>query len=102
MEAEVVKMTAAMLGADSVQSVCGFMTSGGTERCLRIYFIVTLCSILMATKTYRDMAISRGLDPDEIEILASATAHAGITHYVNGNYNRLKHTSRQHISCELN
>lgn len=64
MEAEVVKMTAAMLGADSVQSVCGFMTSGGTE------------SILMATKTYRDMAISRGLDPDEIEILASATAHA--------------------------
>jgi len=52
-EAEIVSMTAAMLGGDSMASagpkeqICGTVTSGGTE------------SILLAMKTYRDRARDR-------------------------------------------
>lgn len=43
-EAEIIAMTAAMLGGGEGTGVCGSVTSGGTE------------SILMAMKTYRDWA----------------------------------------------
>ena len=68
-EAEIVSMTAGMLGADSVEAragaaqVCGTVTSGGTE------------SILLAMKTYRDRARDqRGISKPEIII--PETAHA--------------------------
>ena len=48
-EAEIVAMTAAMLGGADQPGICGTVTSGGTE------------SILLAMKTYRDQArIERG------------------------------------------
>ncbi len=57
-EAEVVAMTAAMLGSKSKSSggqVCGNMTSGGTE------------SILMAVKSTRDfMRATRGISAPEM------------------------------------
>lgn len=60
-EAEVVAMTAAMLGGGP--GVCGTVTSGGTE------------SILLAMKTYRDWARERrGIRHPEI--VAPRTAHA--------------------------
>ena len=47
-EAEVVSMTAGMLGAGRTgDDVCGMVTSGGTE------------SILLAMKTYRDWSETR-------------------------------------------
>eukprot|EP00002_Diphylleia_rotans_P036192 TRINITY_DN794_c0_g1_i1.p1 TRINITY_DN794_c0_g1~~TRINITY_DN794_c0_g1_i1.p1 ORF type:complete len:508 (+),score=110.01 TRINITY_DN794_c0_g1_i1:62-1585(+) len=57
-EAEVVKMTAAMLHGDD--QVCGTMTSGGTE------------SILMAVKVYRDYARKiKGVEAPELIISTS-------------------------------
>lgn len=64
-EAEIVAMTAGMLGgrADPASEVCGTVTSGGTE------------SILLAMKTYRDWArAEKGIV--EGEIVAPTTAHA--------------------------
>jgi sphinganine-1-phosphate aldolase len=66
-EAEVVSMTANMLGADKTSDeIIGTVTSGGTE------------SILLAIKTYRDWAREkRGIT--EPEIVAPTTAHAAFT-----------------------
>jgi len=65
-EAEVISMTARMLGAGDASgpsAICGTVTSGGTE------------SILMAMKAYRDWARSeRGIDSPEI--VAPNSAHA--------------------------
>jgi glutamate/tyrosine decarboxylase-like PLP-dependent enzyme len=62
-EAEVVAMTAAMLGAPAESGVCGTVTSGGTE------------SILLAMKTYRDQARQeRGVTRPEMVL--PVTAHA--------------------------
>ena len=65
MEAEVVAMTASMLGAppepDPKRRVCGSVTSGGTE------------SIVLAMKAYRDRARARGIGRPEI--VAPSTAH---------------------------
>jgi sphinganine-1-phosphate aldolase len=64
-EAEIVSMTAAMLGAGGpgAGEVCGSVTSGGTE------------SILMAMKSYRDRArIERGIRKPEM--IVPVTAHA--------------------------
>lgn len=62
-EAEIVSMTAHMLGKDRAPSVCGTVTSGGTE------------SILLAMKTHRDWARKdRGIHAPEI--VAPSTAHA--------------------------
>ena len=64
-EAEIVAMTGAMLGGGEagVASVCGTVSSGGTE------------SILLAMRTYRDRALAeRGItDP---EMLVPVSAHA--------------------------
>jgi len=60
-EAEIVAMTATMLGGEP--GVCGTVTSGGTE------------SILLAMKTYRDWARERrGIRRPEV--IAPVTAHA--------------------------
>ncbi len=68
-EAEIVAMTAHMLGATSVTSsdperqICGAVSSGGTE------------SILLAMKTYRDWAReTKGIQAPEM--IAPSTAHA--------------------------
>lgn len=68
-EAEIVSMTAHMLGADAAAAydparpVCGAVSSGGTE------------SILLAMKTYRDWARERhGIT--EPEAIVPVTAHA--------------------------
>ncbi len=64
-EAEVVAMTSAMLhgGTDPAPAVCGTVTSGGTE------------SILLAMRTYRDVALAtRGIT--EPEVVLPVTAHA--------------------------
>ncbi len=64
-EAEVIAMTAAMLGgrSDPASQVCGTLTSGGTE------------SILLAMKTYRDRARQeRGIRRPEMVL--PVTAHA--------------------------
>lgn len=62
-EAEIVAMTAHMLGASAGGDICGTVTSGGTE------------SILLAMKTYRDHArAARGIKKPEI--VAPVTAHA--------------------------
>lgn len=65
-EAEIVAMTAAMLGGGSggVESVCGTVSSGGTE------------SILLAMKAYRDRARAERRRQMEPEILAPVSAHA--------------------------
>lgn len=62
-EAEIVAMTAHMLGAaHAKEEVCGCVTSGGTE------------SILLALKTYRDQArAERGIT--QPEVVAPTTAH---------------------------
>ncbi|MCE9667144.1 aminotransferase class V-fold PLP-dependent enzyme [Myxococcus stipitatus] len=68
-EAEVVAMTASMLGADAANAgrpaaehVCGSMSSGGTE------------SIMLAVKTYRDFAREkRGITRPEM--VAPSSAH---------------------------
>lgn len=64
MESEIISMTAEMLHSDAVEgnTVCGTMTSGGTE------------SIIMAMKVYRDRGrAERGItDP---EIIVPRTAH---------------------------
>ncbi|CAF5026611.1 unnamed protein product, partial [Rotaria magnacalcarata] len=52
MEAEVVRCIATMFHGD--KNVCGTMTSGGTE------------SLLMACKTYRDIAIAKGIKRPEM------------------------------------
>ena len=62
MEAEVIRMTATMLGGGP--SVCGAMTTGGSE------------SIIMALKAYRDWARETRPHVDEPEIIAPTTAHA--------------------------
>lgn len=59
MEAEVVRCVATMFHGDD--QVCGTMTSGGTE------------SLLMACKTYRDLAMSKGIKRPEI--VMPMTAH---------------------------
>jgi glutamate/tyrosine decarboxylase-like PLP-dependent enzyme len=63
-EAEIVAMTAHMLGASATRDeICGTVTSGGTE------------SILLAMKTYRDWARDkRGITRPEM--IVPATAHA--------------------------
>ena len=63
-EAEIVAMTAAMLGAEQTSdAICGVVSSGGTE------------SILLAMKTYRDRArIERGIT--QPEMIVPVTAHA--------------------------
>ena len=65
-EAEVVSMTARMLGAvagGDAPEICGTLTSGGTE------------SILLAMKTYRDHArAEKGIT--EPELIAPISAHA--------------------------
>ena len=62
-EAEIVSMTAAMLGADQAgDEICGTVTSGGTE------------SIMLAMRAYRDWARSRGIE--EPEMVLPETAHA--------------------------
>ncbi|MCZ7527324.1 MAG: aminotransferase class V-fold PLP-dependent enzyme [Acidimicrobiia bacterium] len=58
-EAEIVAMTAAMLG--DVPGVCGTVTAGGTE------------SILLAMKAYRDRAYEQGIDRPAM--VTPATAH---------------------------
>lgn len=61
-EAEIVSMTANMLGGED-QNVCGTVSSGGTE------------SILLAMKTYRDWARdTKGITKPEM--VAPVTAHA--------------------------
>jgi glutamate/tyrosine decarboxylase-like PLP-dependent enzyme len=64
-EAEVVAMTASMLGGgeDGVASVCGTVSSGGTE------------SILLAMRTYRDQARAER-KVDQPEIVVPVSAHA--------------------------
>jgi len=68
LEAEVVAMTATMLGADMSlperEQVCGTLTSGGTE------------SIILAMKTYRDRALAGRPRLRALEIVAPVTAHA--------------------------
>ncbi len=65
-EAEIVSMTANMLGASSggvAQEICGTVTSGGTE------------SILLAMKTYRDWARDKkGITAPEMVVPSSAHA----------------------------
>lgn len=64
-EAEIVAMTASMLGMDAGMSpeICGTVTSGGTE------------SILLAMKTYRDWAReTKGITAPEM--IVPTTAHA--------------------------
>lgn len=61
MEADVVSMGKNLLHGD--ENACGNMTSGGTE------------SILMAVKTCRDQARSRGFDTQGAEIVVPRTAH---------------------------
>lgn len=62
-EAEIVAMTAQMLGAGRTSDeICGTVTSGGTE------------SILLAMKAYRDRAIAGG--NDRPEMVLPVTAHA--------------------------
>ncbi|NOY69937.1 MAG: aminotransferase class V-fold PLP-dependent enzyme [Deltaproteobacteria bacterium] len=63
-EAEIVSMTAAMLGADKTPDpVCGVVSSGGTE------------SILLAMKAYRDRAIeTKGIRHPEMVVPVSAHA----------------------------
>ncbi|MDX1413854.1 MAG: aminotransferase class V-fold PLP-dependent enzyme, partial [Candidatus Promineifilaceae bacterium] len=62
-EAEIIAMTAGMLGAGKVKDeICGSVSSGGTE------------SILLAMKTYRDWAAeTRGIT--EPEMILPITAH---------------------------
>lgn len=63
-EAEIVSMTAHMLGADKTEDeIVGAVSSGGTE------------SILLAMKTYRDWAYDKRKIP-EPEIIVPSTAHA--------------------------
>lgn len=64
-EAEIVAMTASMLGGgqDAVDTVCGTISSGGTE------------SILLAMRTYRDQAKAERNITDP-EILVPISAHA--------------------------
>ena len=63
-EAEIVAMTAAMLGGDPGRQVVGTVTSGGTE------------SILLAMKAYRDQARARvRRRVSRPEVVAPATAH---------------------------
>jgi glutamate/tyrosine decarboxylase-like PLP-dependent enzyme len=66
MESEVISMTANLVGGDKINSVCGAMTSGGTE------------SIILAVKAYRDKAIQYRpmIDPLEMEVIIPVTAHA--------------------------
>lgn len=75
-EAEVVSMTAKMLGADKTSDeIVGTVSSGGTE------------SILLAMKTYRDWAReTKGIS--EPEIIVPTTAHAAFTKA--GDYFRIK------------
>jgi sphinganine-1-phosphate aldolase len=62
-EAEIVAMTAQLLGAGSNQEICGTISSGGTE------------SILLAMKTYRDWARARKRIKKP-ELVVPTTAHA--------------------------
>jgi sphinganine-1-phosphate aldolase len=65
-EAEIVAMTAAMLGGDPGRQIVGTVTSGGTE------------SILLAMKAYRDRARARPRIRGRVtrpEVVAPATAH---------------------------
>lgn len=62
-EAEIVSMTANMLGAGAAGEICGTVTSGGTE------------SILLAMKTYRDWARDKkGVTAPEMVVPSSAHA----------------------------
>jgi glutamate/tyrosine decarboxylase-like PLP-dependent enzyme len=63
-EAEIISMTAGMLGADNAEEeICGSVSSGGTE------------SILLAMKTYRDRArVEKNIKRPEMVV--PVTAHA--------------------------
>lgn len=61
-EAEIVAMTAQMLGGEQAGSVCGTISSGGTE------------SIMLAMKTYRDWARTEK-DITKPELVLPVTAH---------------------------
>jgi glutamate/tyrosine decarboxylase-like PLP-dependent enzyme len=83
-EAEIVAMTAHMLGAGQIdapfgseQGICGSVTSGGSE------------SILMAMKTYRDYARDKR-DITEPEIVVPLSAHAAF------------HKAAQYFNLQLN
>ena len=69
-EAEVIAMTAALLGGGehgARPSVCGAVTSGGTE------------SVFMATKAHRQWAERElGVAPFDMEIICADSAHAAI------------------------
>lgn len=63
-EAEIVEMTSNMLSAKKTDdSICGTVTSGGTE------------SILLAMKTYRDFALTKR-NVKKPELIVPVTAHA--------------------------
>jgi glutamate/tyrosine decarboxylase-like PLP-dependent enzyme len=82
-EAEVISMTANMLGAQNTSDeVCGAISSGGTE------------SICLAMKTYRDWGIkSKGIEAPEMVI--PVTAHAAF--YKAAEYYQIKlHTVPVH------
>jgi len=61
-EAEIVAMTAQMLGGEQADAVCGTISSGGTE------------SIMLAMKTYRDWARAEK-DITKPELVLPVTAH---------------------------
>ena len=62
-ESEIVAMTAGMLGAKKAEECCGTVNSGGTE------------SILLAMKTYRDLAYAEK-NIKKPEIIIPQSAHA--------------------------
>ena len=74
-ESEIVAMTAAMLGGgeDGLPTVCGTVSSGGTE------------SIMLAMRTYRDQAREeRGItEPEMVVPLSAHAAFDKASHYFN-------------------
>ena len=70
MEAEIVQMCASLM--NSIEPSAGSFTSGGTE------------SILLACKTYRDIAIEKGITKPEIIVASNAhAAYWKAGHYFN-------------------
>ncbi|OQV17120.1 Sphingosine-1-phosphate lyase [Hypsibius exemplaris] len=86
MEAEVIRMCCTLFNGDA--DTCGSMTSGGTE------------SILMACKTYRDRAISRGIAKPII--LVASTAHAAFDKAAEYLNIRIKHIPFDPVTCQVN
>jgi len=63
MEAEIIRMTANLMGGADNPDVCGLLSSGGTE------------SIILAVKAHRDYAIKNGKDPNKLEMIVADSAH---------------------------